>query len=119
MVDAIETLDFPATAKAYRLIEEEQLQVLVPFSGESTLFWRLAEEARADGVTASWMRRAAPLTVHSYQRDRVKDLCEQLYVRTGKAGEKMGCNWYILGDPGLYDEQKGLLLKNELNGIIL
>ena len=118
VVDAIELMDFPAVAKAYRLIEDDQLQVVVPFSNEEKLFRNLAEEARSHGVTASWMRRAAPLTVHSYRRDLVRNVCERLFVHMGKAGEKMECNWYILSNRKLYDERKGLQLKDEFNGII-
>ncbi len=116
--DAIKNMDFHGVAKAYRLIEDNQLQILVPCPGKEDVFQALAEEGREFGVTAAWMRRAAPYTVHSYQRTQVYEMCEQLFVYTGTHRVKNDCNWYILSNPVLYHNKKGLQLSAEFNGII-
>ena len=118
LTDAIRSMDFPGVARAYRLIESDQLQILVPSPGEEELFRELSEDARTHGVTAPWMRRAAPLTVHSYHLNQVRNTCEPLFVYSGNPREKRDCNWYLLSNPALYDPKKGLQLSAEFNGII-
>lgn len=118
LIQAIREMDFQKVSKAYRLIESNQLQILVPCPGEEILFNQLAEEARQQGVTASWMRRAAPLTVHSYQRKAVLNSCEPLFIYTDSHRTKIECNWYILSNPSYYDYRKGLQLSVEFEGII-
>ena len=117
LTQAVEAVDFPAVAKAYRLIEDVQLQVLVPCPGEEALFGQLAEEGRR-GVTAGWMRRAAPLTVHSYRKKQVEDVCEPLYIFVGKERMRTASGWYILTNPALYDASCGLQLSAAFDGIL-
>ncbi len=114
--DAVEHMDFQGVAKAYRLIEDDQLQILVPAPGMEEEFQRLAQEARRYGVTASWMRAAAPLTVHSYNKEDVRRNCEPLFAFSD--GQKVPADWYLLSNSALYDSRKGLQLSAAFDGIL-
>lgn len=114
LTEAIRTMDYRAVAKEYRLIEDSQAHVLVPYSGEIKLFGSLAQEARRDGIGASWLRRAAPITVGTYDRAAARDCCERTQVRIGGRMRDAG-DWFILGDPSLYDADTGLHLNREIN----
>ncbi len=114
--EAVEHMDFQGVAKAYRLIEDDQLQILVPAPGMEEEFQRLAQQARSSGVTASWMRAAAPLTVHSYNKEDVQRNCESLFTFSGR--QKLPVNWYLLSNPALYDDRKGLQLSTAFDGIL-
>ncbi len=116
LTDAVERMDFQGVAQAYRLIEDDQLQILVPCPGMEELFYDLADQVRQSGVTAAWMRKAAPLTVHSYQREAVQRNCEPLFVHIGR--QKIAANWYILCNSAFYDPRKGLQWNTEFDGII-
>ena len=109
LANAIKSLDFQGVAQNYKLIEDNQLQVLVPCPGREEEVEALAEEGRR-GITASWIRRAAPFIVNSYQRDGVLTHCENLCMYLGREREPVSTPYYILGDTRLYSQEKGLML---------
>jgi CRISPR-associated helicase Cas3/CRISPR-associated endonuclease Cas3-HD len=65
--DAIMELDFPEVAKHYRLIDQNSIQVLVPWADRRDEFDTLRSEAERKGISAKWMRRAQGLAVSIYQ----------------------------------------------------
>lgn len=65
--DAITALDFPEVAKHYRLIDQNSIQVLVPWADRWDEFDTLRSEAERKGISAKWMRRAQGLAVSIYQ----------------------------------------------------
>lgn len=65
--DAITALDFPEVAKYYRLIDQDTIQVLVPWTDRWDEFDALRNEAEREGISAKWMRRAQGLAVSVYR----------------------------------------------------
>ena len=66
---AIRELDFVEIAKAYRLIVQDAIQVLVPWADRYDEFLALRTEADRQGISANWMRRAQGLAVSVYRTD--------------------------------------------------
>ena len=64
--DAITALDFPEVAKHYRLIDQNTIQVLVPWVERWEEFDTLRNEAERVGISAKWMRSAQGLAVSIY-----------------------------------------------------
>lgn len=101
---AITALDFPEIAKAYRIIENNAIQVLVPWNGRRAEFDDLRREAESTGISAYWMRRAQGLAVSVYRtNDGPPAWAIPAKLRRGGSSEE----WYILeGD--YYDDTLGL-----------
>lgn len=112
LVQAISDHDFEKTEKEYRFIPASGVNVLVPYKEERELFEQLAKEAREKGISKSWMRRAAPITVTSYREDKLKDIAEQCFIVV-KYGRKDLSGWYILLDGRYYEENSGLHFDDE------
>lgn len=64
--DAITALDFPEVAKHYRLIDQNTIQILVPWAERWEEFDTLRNETERVGISAKWMRRAQGLAVSIY-----------------------------------------------------
>jgi CRISPR-associated helicase Cas3 len=64
--EAITALDFPEVAKHYRLINQNTIQVLVPWAERREEFDALRIEAGREGISAKWMRHAQGLAVSIY-----------------------------------------------------
>jgi len=112
LVKAIREHDFAETAKQYRFIPSQGANVLVPYEGCIGLYEELVNEALSDGISQSWIKRAVPITVSSYRRDKLDELCEKCYVRI--RGRKEYCDdWYILHDRSLYNKFTGLHFTDE------
>jgi CRISPR-associated helicase Cas3/CRISPR-associated endonuclease Cas3-HD len=106
---AIDELDFVEIGKAYRLIEHNAIQVLVPWKERRQEFDTLRLEAERQGISAGWMRRAQGLAVSVY---RTKDgppawaIPAKLRCR-GNSGGGVSDEWFVLeGD--FYDDTLGL-----------
>ncbi len=101
---AIEALDFPAIARAYRIIEQNAIQVLVPWTNRWDDFELLRKEADKNGITADWMRRAQGLAVSVYRR---KDGLPAWAIPAKLWRGGYSDEWYILGGD-YYDDTRGL-----------
>lgn len=101
---AIQALDFPEIAKAYRIIEQNAIQVLVPWTDRWDDFELLRTEADKNGITADWMRRAQSLAVSVYRtKDGPPAWAIPAKLRRGGYSDE----WFILeGD--YYDDVLGL-----------
>lgn len=108
--DAIQARDFPAIARHYRLIEQDAIQVLVPYSAKRTLYDDLRQEGER-GIHGAWMRRAQGLAVSLYRpapgHPAWSVLIPAKLRRGGESDE-----WFILEDPHgrHYDDTFGLRL---------
>lgn len=120
LVKAIEQRDFEETEKQYKLIGQTGVNVLVPFEGELELFDELYKEAVEKGITKSWIRRAAPITVTSYRADKLKEICERPAGLITSAGIFETRDWFILSNDIFYTKDEGLVFDNDssLNYII-
>jgi hypothetical protein len=58
VLGAIEARDLAAVARRYRLIDQNAIQVLVPWKERQGDSHNLRAEAEGTGITANWMRRA-------------------------------------------------------------
>lgn len=116
LVSAINEHNFEETEKQYRFIPSAGVNVLVPYKGEYDLYESLVNEARENGISKSWIRRAAPLTVTSYRENKLRDIAECCYTRTAKKPKyekKQVSGWYILLDSKFYDDNSGLLFDDD------
>jgi CRISPR-associated helicase Cas3/CRISPR-associated endonuclease Cas3-HD len=101
---AIQELDFVEIAKAYRLIAQDVIQVLVPWAERHDVFLELRTEADRQGITANWMRRAQGLAVSVYRtNDGLPAWAIPAKLRRGGVSDE----WFVLqGD--FYDDTLGL-----------
>lgn len=114
LTSAIQNLDFAEVRRQYRLIEEGGVPVVVPYAGEAALYAQLCAEADEKGVTGSWLRRAAPLTITCYDTKLAAACCEPLRTpaRAGQPPAFAGC--WLLRDAARYDSARtGLQLSAE------
>jgi CRISPR-associated endonuclease/helicase Cas3 len=110
LTKAIDELDFPEIAQRYRLIDQEAIQIVVPWQRCLAQFEQLRDQA-ASGINGEWMRNAQALSVSIY-RPRPDHpawgcLIPAQFRRGGASDE-----WFVLEDPGgqYYDEILGLQL---------
>lgn len=102
--EAITALDFPEVAKHYRLIDQNTIQVLVPWAERREEFDTLRSEAEREGISAKWMRRAQGLAVSIYlTKDGSPAWAIPAKLRRGGTSDE----WFFLeGD--YYDDTLGL-----------
>lgn len=104
LTNAITARDFIETSREYRLIDQNAIQVLVPWADRWEEFQTLRIEAERDGISAHWMRRAQCLAVSVYRRrDGAPAWAIPAKLRRGGISDE----WFILeGDH--YDDILGL-----------
>ncbi len=106
LAEAIKRQDFVEVARLYRLIEQDTINVLVPYRrGE---FDELAADARDTGLSSAWIRAAQPHTVGVYRPRESDAIWPGLEpVRLGRGSPST--DWFICTDPESYDRHVGLL----------
>lgn len=112
LTKAISQMDFEEVENQYRLINNAGVSVLVPYQEHLDLFTTLAKEAVKKGITPAWIAKAAPITVTSYQTDKLSELCERAMLRTAH-GKVPSQGWYIMNDRKFYDNNSGLKFDDE------
>ncbi len=112
---AIGEMDFPEIARLYRLIDQDTIQVVVPWTHRLDKYAKLRDQAM-QGIDRHWMTRAQSLAVGIY-RPRPEHpvwawLLKVHFRRGGDSDE-----WFVLDDPHpddpqrcLYDNTLGLRL---------
>lgn len=104
LTTAIQELDFVEIAKAYRLIEQNAIHVLVPWAGRLEEFQTLRTEADRQGINGNWMRRAQCLAVSVYRtNDGPPAWAIPAKLRRGGVSDE----WFIL-EGEFYDDILGL-----------
>lgn len=106
LVQAICALDFREVARRYRLIENDTINVLVPY--EAQAFDVLAAEARNAGVTYDWILRARPHCVSLFRPrdgDAVVRHLEPLLLPNARDAAE---DWFLYMTPEHYDQRRGL-----------
>ena len=110
--EAIKAQDYAGVEENYRIIKNDGVQVLVPYEPENNRFEQLKTEALEHGVTAEWMRKAAPLCVTVYANDDFNRYAEHLYF-AGKRNEAMQPSGYwVLRRKEDYHMDTGVQLKD-------
>lgn len=95
---AIRELDFVEVAKCYRLIEQDAIQLLVPWAARLEEFESLRAEADRDGLSSAWMGRSQALAVSIYRPKQDHPAWGVLLparLRRGGTSDE----WFILEDP--------------------
>lgn len=106
---AIQELDFVEIAKAYRLIVQDAIQVLVPWADRYDEFLELRTEADRQGISVNWMRRAQGLAVSVYRTNDGPPAwaIPAKLKRYSASNSGVSDEWFILeGD--FYDDTLGL-----------
>ena len=106
---ALNTKNYGETAKEYRLIKENGVHLIVPWSGDRELFDCIRKAVEHGSITQEHLHIAAPITVSCFDRDAVKACSTPIQIRRGKSTMETG--YYIL-NPGFesrYDPVKGFL----------
>ena len=104
LAQAIKALDFPEIAKAYRLIEKDAIQVLVPWKERQQKFDDLRIEADRAGISRGWIRRAQGLAVGVY-RSHNGPPAWAIPVKMRRGG--FSDEWFML-EGNFYDDTLGL-----------
>jgi hypothetical protein len=112
---AIEGRNFPEIARLYRLIDQDAIQIVVPWSQRLSDYEALRQQA-ARGIDREWIIRAQTLAVGIYRPKPDHPawawLLPARFRRGGESDE-----WFVLDDPHiddplhrLYDDTLGLRL---------
>ncbi|MGC9196144.1 MAG: CRISPR-associated helicase Cas3' [Syntrophobacteraceae bacterium] len=109
--EAIDQVDFARVAREYRLIENDAVQVLVPY-GKSIEKFEELRRAQEDGINAQWIRRAQGLAVSLYRPRGDHPAWEVLIPAKLRYGRGSSEEWFILEDRDaeFYDDVFGLRL---------
>lgn len=114
---ALRREDYEAAEQAYKLIQNQGVQVVVPYpyreAGDTEpLFERICRQARQGGVTPALIRQAAPITVSCYREDLVRQHCEQVPRQKRRAEDHIESDFYLLatGHESCYLPDTGLRL---------
>jgi CRISPR-associated helicase Cas3/CRISPR-associated endonuclease Cas3-HD len=112
---AIDEMDFPEIAHLYRLIDQDTIQIVVPWSQRLGDYARLRDEA-LQGIDRHWMTRAQSLAVSIYRPKAdhpARAWLLPVHFRRGGDSDE----WFVLDDPNmnnpqrrLYDDTLGLRL---------
>lgn len=110
ILEAVRAGSFPDVARAYRLIEQDAINVVVPYAPQRALYERLRSEAETRGLTAAWIRRAQPLSVSVY-RPRDDDPIWEALLPVPVAGgrQRAQSEWFIYAVAADYHPQLGLV----------
>ena len=105
LIIAIKRQDFMETAKLYRVIEKDAVNVLVPY--DKVAFNRLEKEVNNKGITKQWITKARPYTIGLYNPkhgDRIRDWLVQV-----KANNQPSEDWFIYLNKEHYNPKTGLV----------
>ena len=102
--ESITAANYAQLAAEYRLIEQDTINVLVPY--DRTLFEALVKEANEKGINPTWQRRAQTTSVSIFRPKRDHPVWGVIYAaKTVYGGESE--EWFILQNPELYDSVFG------------
>lgn len=109
LFDFLKTYDFVEVAKHYRLIRDDTISVLVPYSRRISEYRELRDMALTCGLSRAWLRRAQPLAISLYRRSRRSptrsgtDWLEPIRYRGMETG------WYVYLNEDDYSDSLGLV----------
>jgi CRISPR-associated endonuclease/helicase Cas3 len=101
--DAVERLDFEKTADLYRLIDQDAINVVVPW--DLAAFGALSDDLLQSGrLTTRWVRRARPHSVNLYRPKNHDPLWAYLNPASrSQKKEDQREDWFLLLGKDLYD----------------
>ena len=110
LIRAIRELDFPEVARRYRLIDDDAIQVVVPWSARMGEYEQLRKQAM-HGIDRAWMKRAQALAVGVYRPKPEHPVWGSLVParfppRAGRSGDSN--EWFVLEDDHRDDPERRL-----------
>jgi CRISPR-associated helicase Cas3/CRISPR-associated endonuclease Cas3-HD len=107
--DRIKAGAFPEIAREYRLIDQDTINVVVPYAPCLELFGELQERAGKEGLTAEWIKSARPLAVSLYRPKQDDPVWDSLLPVQSKRqhGKKSLEDWFIAARPEHYHSALG------------
>lgn len=119
LLDYVEAGSFPDVARAYRLIAQDAINVLVPYAECMDEFRALRAEADKRGLTSRWIRRVRDLCVSLY-RPKPDDTIWDALIPVKVAGreERTSDEWFIYAIEDHYHSALGLMPSGSLNNWI-
>jgi CRISPR-associated endonuclease/helicase Cas3 len=102
---AINLLDFEETASLYRLIDQDAINVVVPW--DPAAFSVLSDDLHRSGrLTSRWVRRARPHSVNLYRPKNHDPLWAYLNPASRSRKEDQREDWFLLLGETLYDRDR-------------
>lgn len=117
LLNFVKTGSFPKVATYYRLIKNDAINVVVPYSECLDEFKYLKYEADKRGLTADWIRLARPLTVNLYRpKDENDTIWDALIpVKIAGALDRTQNEWFIYAVTEHYHPNLGLVPTGSLS----
>lgn len=109
--EAIEAMDFEDVARHYRVIDNNAVNVLVPY--DIAIYDTLREEVMESGLSRGWIARARPYTVGLFrpaQNDPVEDQLEPISAGRNRDAD----DWFIYRTKEHYHNEKGLIHESSM-----
>ena len=102
---------FPEVAQCYRLIEQDTINVVVPYFGALELYEELRRLAEQDGLSRAFIQRARPITVSLFRPKPEHALWDVLLpVLAFRSGRRHRQDeWYIAAASEHYHPQLGFV----------
>lgn len=109
LTSSIAAFSYEDVEKNYKLIPNQGVTIIVPYSGCQSEYDALKQELVDNNycITKAMMKKAQFFTVTLYNKKETKTYCTELYINMGDS--LVECGWYLLDDSlGYYDENVGL-----------
>ena len=108
---------FPEIANAYRLINQDTINVVVPYEPQIELYQALDESKDREGLNRKWIQKARPLTVSLYRPKQDDTIWDSLIpVPVLKKGKRQETDdWFMYARKEHYHHLLGLCPPNQLN----
>jgi CRISPR-associated endonuclease/helicase Cas3 len=117
LLEHVQAGAFPEIARSYRLIEQDAVNVVVPYPEEMALFEELGRMAEKTGLTGEFIRKARALAVSLYRPKQdapVRDsLLEVQAFQKGRRTRQE--DWFIAAQPEHYHPHLGFMPPDGLN----
>ncbi|TXK97726.1 hypothetical protein BMR02_09760, partial [Methylococcaceae bacterium HT1] len=103
---------FPEIAKEYRLIKQDNINVICPYQPLLDLYQQLETESSEIGLTKDWIQNAKPITISLYRPKTDNPIWDSLTpVLLHKRGQQEQTDWFIYNQEH-YDQRLGLYPKD-------
>ena len=105
--DALQRRNFVDTAAHYRLIEQDAINILVPYKPE--IFQELREQLEQEGrLTREWIKKARPYTVSLFRPRPLWNFLDPAPLPRGETRGETAEDWFVYLEPTHYDPLLGL-----------
>lgn len=115
LTEALKRQDFVAVAAQYRIIDQDAINVLVPY--DLPAFQQLAEQVRGKWLNATWIRQARPHTISLFRPK--PDAPIRGYLDAVPVGRNATADdWFIYLKPEHYHQDTGLVPPTSMECLI-